>query len=96
MLNDINWAQIETEYAEGWAYWATNGFLDSDNCRDGNGVRRSFEFREGYEAAAKSAAEISEASRNLIPTAADAPEAARRYLRKIQDEAYSDYCTFAD
>jgi hypothetical protein len=81
MGNEIDWQGIEADFVAGWIRW----------CCFGVAVGGSFEFRDGFEAAARS-----NDKGGARPTSDDAADAAREYVAACQASAVSDYCTFAD
>lgn len=87
---DINYDSIESDFAAGYVAWVRFQDLDCDLCRL-NGKRVSFEFRDGFEAAAKA----NEASGDR-PTEADAVEAAAEHRRASEKRDYDFYCLIAD
>lgn len=49
----VDMEKIESEFRAGWMHHLASGSLDSDTCLDERGERRSFDFREGFEASVK-------------------------------------------
>ena len=55
-INEIAWDEIEQDFIAGWKCWVGFGHVDTETClreTSKGPVRVSFEFRDGYEAAAK-------------------------------------------
>lgn len=89
--NDIDWAKIESEFADGWRYWCARGGLDSGTCLDTQGKRRSFEFRDGFEAAANW-----NENHGDPPTVDDASDFASDYVAAKQADHVSLMAIYAD
>lgn len=83
LLNQIDWAGIEADFAAGWNAWVANCDWDASKV--------SFEFRDGYEAAANW-----NETHGDPPKFEDAAEMAREYRETKESEASATHAAFAD
>jgi len=93
-INEIAWNEIEQDFIAGWKCWVGFGHVDTETClreTSTGPVRVSFEFRDGYEAAAQN----NERS-GQRPTHEDAADFAKDYLSEKQGSVTSLYATYAD
>ncbi len=89
-MDDIDYATIEIDFAAGFTCFVENRYLDTLTYLE-SGVRRSFEYRDGYEAAQADARNTNSLYRPLTVAVATS-----RYMQTKYNEAAGYYYAYAD